>query len=64
LLEEADQLCRGVAFIVNRRIVANDTLENLKLAYRKRSLDITLAGLKVDSNLTHGILKMDDPADQ
>lgn len=53
-----------MVFIINGRIVANDTLKYLKLAHRKRSLDITLAGLKVDSHLTHGILKMDDPADQ
>jgi ABC-2 type transport system ATP-binding protein len=64
LLEEADQLCKRVAFIVKGRIVANDTPENLKLTYGKRSIDITLAEPKDESHLSHVYLKMDDSSDQ
>jgi ABC-type multidrug transport system ATPase subunit len=41
LLEEADQLCDCVAFIVNRHIVANDTPQNQKLSLGTRSLEVT-----------------------
>ena len=42
IMEEADQLCQRVAFIVNGHIVANDTPRNLKLAYGQRTLLVTL----------------------
>src|SRR5579885_793430 len=43
LMEEADLLCQHVAFIVDGRIVANDTPRNLKLAHRQRTMVVTLA---------------------
>lgn len=42
-MEEADQLCRRVAFISEGRIVAVDTPDKLKLAHGQRSLAATLA---------------------
>ena len=42
LLEDADQLCQRVAFIVNGRIVANDTPRHLKMAHGKRWLVVTI----------------------
>ncbi len=36
LMDEADQLCQRVAFIVNGKIVANDTPRNLKLTHGER----------------------------
>lgn len=41
-MEEADELCRRVAFLSEGRIVAMDTPDNLKVAHGKRSLDATL----------------------
>ena len=67
LMEEADQLCQQVAFIVNGRLVANDTPLNLKLAHGQRSLAVTLDGQPgQDGNtpLNEVTLSMDDPADQ
>jgi ABC-2 type transport system ATP-binding protein len=68
LMEEADQLCQQVAFIVNGRLVANDTPRNLKLAHGQRALVVTLAsqqpGQNENSPLTEVALSMDDPADQ
>lgn len=42
-MEEADQLCRRVAFISEGRIVALDTPDNLKLAHGERTVAATLA---------------------
>src|SRR6266702_7370162 len=42
LMDEADQLCQRVAFIVNGKIVANDTPRNLKLTHGERVLTVTL----------------------
>lgn len=64
LLEEADLLCKDVAFIINGHIVAYNTPENLKLSRVKRSLDVALSGLKNGSQPAHAILKMDDPSEQ
>jgi len=67
LLEEADQMCRRVAFIVRGRIVANDTPRNLKLAHGRRSLVVTVgdgAGASAGGALRDITLGMDDPADQ
>ena len=33
LMEEAEQLCRQVAFIIQGKLVANDTPHSLKLAH-------------------------------
>ncbi|MGI9058717.1 MAG: ATP-binding cassette domain-containing protein [Ktedonobacteraceae bacterium] len=43
LMEEADQLCHQVAFIVNGRLVANDTPRNLKIAHRQHEMSVTVA---------------------
>jgi ABC-2 type transport system ATP-binding protein len=64
LLEEADQLCQHVAFIVNGRIVANDSPRNLKLSYGKRSLVVTAANPDKAGLFTETILSMDDASDQ
>src|SRR5579884_620109 len=42
LMEEADLLCQRVGFIVNGRLVANDTPRNLKLSHGQRALVVTL----------------------
>jgi ABC-2 type transport system ATP-binding protein len=42
-MEEADQLCRRVAFISDGRIVALDTPDNLKVEHGQRVLEATLA---------------------
>ena len=67
LMEEADQLCHRVAFIVNGRLVANDEPRALKLAHGRRQLLVTLAGQGGGANdvpLEDVILGMDEPADQ
>jgi ABC-2 type transport system ATP-binding protein len=68
LMDEADQLCQQVAFIVNGRLVANDTPRNLKLAHGQRALLVTLAGDPDSQNgnsaLSEMALALDDPADQ
>ncbi len=42
-MEEADELCRRVAFLSEGQIVALDTPDNLKLAHGQKSLKATLA---------------------
>jgi ABC-2 type transport system ATP-binding protein len=42
-MEEADELCRRVAFLSEGRIVALDTPDNLKMAHGQKSLVATLA---------------------
>ncbi len=65
LMEEADQLCQRVAFIVNGRIVADDTPRNLKLAYGQRTLTVTVGDdSAVNGALRDADLQMDDRADQ
>jgi ABC-type multidrug transport system ATPase subunit len=54
LLEEAGQLCNRVAFIVNGHIVANDTLQNLKLFHGKQSLKVFLSDPIHADHLEHG----------
>jgi ABC-2 type transport system ATP-binding protein len=41
-MEEADELCRRVAFLSEGHIVALDTPDNLKLAHGQKSLEATL----------------------
>lgn len=41
-MEEADELCRRVAFLSEGRIVALDTPDNLKVAHGQKSLAVTL----------------------
>jgi ABC-2 type transport system ATP-binding protein len=68
LMEEADMLCEHVAFIVDGRIVANDTPRNLKLSRRQRVLWVTLnadcQGQNGHSPLNEVTLSIDDTADQ
>lgn len=64
LLEEADQLCQRVAFIVRGRIVANDTPRNLKLSHGKRALVLTIADPRDASRWSEVTLSMDDARDQ
>jgi ABC-2 type transport system ATP-binding protein len=64
LLEEADQLCQQVAFLVNGHIVAEGTPRSLKLSHGERSMTVTTADPAVDGRLTDILLRMDDPADQ
>ncbi len=68
LMEEADQLSQRVAFIVDGRIVANDTPRNLKLAHGKRGVQVTIDehahlhyGESVPQEMT---LSLDEPGDQ
>ena len=68
LMEEADHLCQQVAFLVDGRLVANDTPRNLKLAHGQRVLEVTLrdgpSSQHESSQLSEVTLSMDEPADQ
>lgn len=64
LMDEADSLCQRVAFIVNGRLVANDTPRNLKLNHGKRALKITVASEDSSLQLEDHLLQMDDALDQ
>jgi ABC-2 type transport system ATP-binding protein len=64
LLDEADQLCQHLAFIVGGKLVASGSPRDLKLAHGKRVLVVTCAAPQ-DQNLLEDItLSMDDPAPQ
>ncbi|MGD0611861.1 MAG: hypothetical protein ABSB41_10130 [Anaerolineales bacterium] len=64
LLEEADQLCQQLAFIVGGHLVAGGAPRDLKLSHGKRTMVLTLADSKNTSRLPETTLRMDDPADQ
>ncbi|HZO75910.1 MAG TPA: ABC transporter ATP-binding protein [Ktedonobacteraceae bacterium] len=67
LMEEADQLCQHVAFIVNGHIVANDTPRNLKLAHGQRTVVVTLTENQPSNGtgaLVEKELAMDSSTDQ
>ncbi len=65
LMEEADQLCQHVAFIVNGQIVANDTPRALKLSHGQRSMSVILANTTSLNALQNEVtLSMDNPTDQ
>ncbi len=66
LMDEADQLCQRVAFIVNGHIVANDTPRSLKLNHGQRALTVTLNNDDSTQNgtLKEMILSIDNPTDQ
>jgi ABC-2 type transport system ATP-binding protein len=65
IMEEADQLCQRVAFIVNGKIVANDTPRNLKLAHGERTMIVTLdASHNGTPVISERVLAMDTIADQ
>ncbi|HEX9092035.1 MAG TPA: hypothetical protein VF831_11130 [Anaerolineales bacterium] len=64
LLEEADELCRRVAFIVDGCLVANDTPRNLKLSHGKRHLEATIDEDDQTRQLYQPVVSMDDVKDQ
>lgn len=68
LMDEADQLCQHVAFIVAGCIVANDTPRNLKLAHGQRALQVTIAEENQAENgsspLQDFTLSLDNTSDQ
>jgi ABC-2 type transport system ATP-binding protein len=68
LMDEADQLCQRVAFLVAGHLVANDTPRQLKLAHGQRALVVTVAtgapSPEGGSALQDCTLSLDDPADQ
>jgi ABC-2 type transport system ATP-binding protein len=64
LLEEADQLCQHLSFIVSGRLVAGGTPRDLKLGHGKRAMVLVVADPKDTSRLTETALSMDDPQDQ
>ncbi len=68
LMDEAEQLCERVAFIVDGRIVANDTPRNLKLEHGQRVLNVTLTNAlqagEEQQSLQELALHLDSAADQ
>lgn len=68
VMEEADRLCQRLAFLIDGRIVVNDTPRHLKLSQGERKLVVTLAAHSAPGEefpaLTEKILGMDAPADQ
>ena len=66
IMEEAEQLCQQIAFVVNGRIVANDTPRNLKLAYGKPAITIMLNNNNPDkyAQSEEITLLLDNPVDQ
>ena len=68
LLDEADQLCHRVGFIVKGRFVATGEPRALKLAYGQRTLQVTLteqdAAADATTQLEDVTVSMDDPNDQ
>lgn len=58
-MEEADQLCRRVAFLNEGRIVALDTPQNLKIAHGRRRARVVLK----DAGSEETTVSLDDPAD-
>lgn len=63
LMDEADQLCQRVAFIVDGHIVANDTPRNLKLAHGQHQLAVTLQSYN-DASFEDIMLNVDNTLDQ
>jgi len=68
LMEEADQLCQHVAFIVNGRLVADDAPRTLKPSHGQRALSVMLEedALAPNGNgpFSETTLSLDNPADQ
>ncbi len=66
-MEEADQMCQQVAFIVQGKLVANDTPRNLKLVHGQYTYSVTLEG-QLGQQGNHPpsdvTLSMDSPGDQ
>jgi ABC-2 type transport system ATP-binding protein len=64
LMDEADQLCQRVAFLVNGKIVANDTPRNLKIRHGQRTLRVLLDQHNGNVSLIEKTLSLDDAEDQ
>ena len=65
LMEEAEQLCQHVAFIVGGLLVANDTPRALKLGHGQRCMSVILENtLSLDAAQHELTLNMDNPGDQ
>ena len=64
MMEEADQLCQFVAFIVNGQIVVSDTPRNLKLTHGKRTIRVTLAAPEQTKDFVEETINPDIAADQ
>jgi ABC-2 type transport system ATP-binding protein len=64
LLEEADQLCQHLAFIVGGKLVATGTPFELKLAHGQRSLQVMVSDPKDRQKLEEVTLGMDNARDQ
>jgi ABC-2 type transport system ATP-binding protein len=64
LLEEADQLCQHLAFIVGGRLVAGGMPRDLKLSHGKRTMVLKLADPQDADRWTETTPSMDDPRDQ
>jgi ABC-2 type transport system ATP-binding protein len=67
LMDEADQLCQQVGFIVDGRLVACDTPRNLKLSHGQRRLTVTLQAGQLPAHnecFEDILLDMDDVHDQ
>jgi ABC-2 type transport system ATP-binding protein len=64
LLEEADQLCQHLGFIVGGHLVAGGTPRELKLSHGKRSLLVESADPNDPNTITETALGMDDPRDK
>jgi ABC-2 type transport system ATP-binding protein len=64
LMEEADQLCQRVAFLVNGKIVANDTPRNLKIRHGQRTLRVLLNQQNRNITSIEKTLSLDAAEDQ
>lgn len=68
LMDEADSLCQRLAFLIDGRIVVDDTPRHLKLSHGERKLVVTLATPPAPGEeppaLMERTLSMDAPADQ
>jgi ABC-2 type transport system ATP-binding protein len=64
LLEEADQLCQHLSFIVEGRLVASGTPRDLKLSHGKRAVVLTVSDPNYTGQWTEVTLTMDSPQDQ
>lgn len=64
LLEEADQLCQNLGFIVEGHLVASGTPRDLKLAHGHRTMQLAIPDPQNDNRLMELTLSMDEPGDQ
>jgi ABC-2 type transport system ATP-binding protein len=64
LMDEADQLCQRVAFLVGGKIVANDTPRNLKVRHGRRTLRVLLSQKDGTVKLVEKRLSLDAVEDQ